>query len=418
MGVIMKKIICGIIVLCLIAGIGYGVNEYQIYSKTSLSKKNIVLYEEDVLHIKGGKPQVKVQVAQPSLLDVDVHKHDVKLTAKKKGKTSLKIKCGYRLFHVNVDVRPYQVSKKDMTLYVGESYKDPGDFGGKMVNYQVKNNAFSKNGILTATKVGKTGYKAYIGNRMFEGTLTVKPMAFQSEGLTIYDDTSGYDVYGKNSDKRINPASITKVLSVYAYLKAIKNLDEKVKVKQSDIDQCYSCGGAYISGFKANETVTYRDLIYSALLVSGGEAVFGLERLCYKNRKTMRNVLNKYAKEAGMNHSHFDNPVGMTAPDHYMTGHDIVKMMKFVLKDPTFKKMFFTKTYVSSNKKHTFKSPSSGYGKYAKGAKTGYTVAAKMCIVICSHYKGHTFFIAQTGANTKVDRLKDIKKAHQIIMNL
>ena len=159
-------------------------------------------------------------------------------------------------------------------------------------------------------------------------------------------------------------------------------------------------------------------MIYSALLVSGGEAIFGLERLCFKNREAMRNAMNKYAKEAGMNHSHFENPVGMSNPSHYMTGNDIVKMMKFVLKDPTFKKMFFTKSYQTTNKKHTFKSPSSGYGKLAKGAKTGYTVAAKMCIVVCSQYKGHTFFIAQTGANNKIDRFNDIKKAHQIITNL
>jgi D-alanyl-D-alanine carboxypeptidase len=414
----MKKIIIAFIVLCLAGAIGYGVNEYNIYSSTTMKKTEVVLYEQDVLHVDGGKEKVSAKVGNPSLLDVNVNKHAIKLVAKKKGKTDLKVKCGYKNFNVKVDVRPYQISHKDLTLFVGQSYKDPGDFGGKVPNYQVKDYATSKNGMITATKVGKTSYKATIGNTMFKGNLTVKPMNFMSEGLTIYDNTDHYNLYSKNSDKRINPASITKVLSVYTYLKTIKSLDEKVKVKQSDIDQCYSCGGAYISGFKANETVTYRDLIYSALLVSGGEAIFGLERLCFKNKEAMRNAMNKYAKEAGMNHSHFENPVGMSNPSHYMTGNDIVKMMKFVLKDPTFKKMFFTKSYQTTNKKHTFKSPSSGYGKLAKGAKTGYTVAAKMCIVVCSQYKGHTFFIAQTGANNKIDRFNDIKKAHQIITNL
>lgn len=245
-----------------------------------------------------------------------------------------------------------------------------------------------------------------------------------SQTAFFYDASSGQVLYEKNADKKMYPASMTKIMTAYVALEKITDLNAKVKITYKDTDKWFK-EGASVAGFMPGEYVTYRDLLYGALFPSGADACYALGRTLYGSEEACVKEMNKVCKKLGMKSTHFMNTSGLHHPEHYSTCRDMVKILEEAYKNNNFKTIFNGRKYTASGKKLIFASTlrknnlSSGVDiKYINGAKSGYTPEAKHCLASAYEYQGHKLFGVTGGAGANnLGKERKVRASHIIDAN-
>ena len=134
-------------------------------------------------------------------------------------------------------------------------------------------------------------------------------------------------LYGKAQDQRLYPASMTKVLTALTALDHISDLDDQVTVTLEMLEGLED--GTYtLTGLINGETITFRDLLNSALLLSGADSCQALAVSLFGSKEAMVDSMNAKAQELGMENSHFTNTVGMHDEEHYTNAVDLALLMK------------------------------------------------------------------------------------------
>lgn len=187
-------------------------------------------------------------------------------------------------------------------------------------------------------------------------------------------------LYSKNDTKKTSTASLTKMMTTLVAIEEIDNLDKIVTIKERDFEGTVGYSKA---GFKVGDKVTYRDLLYGIILPSGADAVNAVVNNTLGYDKFIKKM-NETAKKIGMNDTSYANPVGKDDENNYSTSNDLAKLLKYALKNETFKTVFTTKNYKTSNGLN-LESTVNRYENILntneiKGAKSGFTKDAGRCL--------------------------------------
>ena len=134
------------------------------------------------------------------------------------------------------------------------------------------------------------------------------------------DATTGRQLYGKQEDRKIYPASTTKVLTALLVLENL-DLDQEVEVSRNAI-----VGESSIY-LEEGEVITIRDLLHGLLLKSGNDAAVALAEAVAGNVKEFAVMMNERAAELGCVNSNFKNPHGLPNEEHYTTAEDYAKLV-------------------------------------------------------------------------------------------
>lgn len=111
--------------------------------------------------------------------------------------------------------------------------------------------------------------------------------------------------------------------------------------------------------------------------------------------------MNDKVKELNLSNTHFANPTGLDDKNNYSSVSDVAIILKKALENEEFKKIFTTKKYVTSNKRHTFLSTSYRSDidtSFIDGSKTGFTYDAGLCMASISHYDGVNYLLVTAKA--------------------
>lgn len=100
-----------------------------------------------------------------------------------------------------------------------------------------------------------------------------------------------------------------------------------------------------LPGFSAYESVTYRDLLYGALLSSGAECCLTLSAYLGGSEEMYVQMMNEKAAELEMNNTHFTNSIGLHNYNHYSTAEDIAKLLIYALDNEEFREIFTSQSY-------------------------------------------------------------------------
>ncbi len=220
----------------------------------------------------------------------------------------------------------------------------------------------------------------------------------QAAAAVLVDLDSGQVLYSKQADAERAPASLTKVMTALLTFEAIERgeaaLDDRV-VAQEDCRQGMIAASS-TSGITPGTETSLRELLYCALLQSANEACNIIGRYLAGSISGFVDRMNQRAKELGCEHTHFMNPNGMSAADHYSSAYDLYLITREALKYPDFVEMVNTLSYQPESDRvnggntiyntNALLTGSSAYGKryvyeYASGVKTGYTRAAGYCLI-------------------------------------
>ena len=179
-----------------------------------------------------------------------------------------------------------------------------------------------------------------------------------SEYGIVIDVEKGTILAGKGAKSRINPASMTKILTVLPAADAlgISGDAEKdaavlqdtftITIEITDYSYVHDCSNV---GFEVGEEVTVQDLFYGTILPSGGDAALGLACYVAGSQEAFVELMNKKLEELGLSDtSHFTNCVGLYDAEHYSTPYDMAVMLKTAADNSFVRDVLSAHTYTTS----------------------------------------------------------------------
>lgn len=226
----------------------------------------------------------------------------------------------------------------------------------------------------------------------------------------LLDKGSGEILAEHNSEDRVYPASLTKIMTA---LLAIENTDDlsQTITLPSDIFQPLYEENASMAGFQPGEEVEMKSLLYGILLPSGAECCMAFAEKIAGSEEGFVEMMNDKAEELGMKDTHFCNTTGLHDPDHYSTVKDISILLQYALESDDFRQVFCSSRYsVRPTEQHpegfTFSSTMFQYmdstevvGGEILGGKTGYTEEAGLCLASLAEVNGREYILVTAKAN-------------------
>ena len=221
----------------------------------------------------------------------------------------------------------------------------------------------------------------------------------------LIDSSTGKILYQKDPDLRLPPASTTKIVTAILTLESGRSLKNLLTVSKTATR--VPATKLYL---RPGQTLTIEDLLYGLLLSSANDAAVVLAEGIGGSIDHFAEMMTKKAQEIGATNSHFTNPHGLTAPDHYSTARDLALLFRYAMKNPTFREIVQTK--ISSVSSHTLVRKRAVARRIsvrnhnrllwnfdgALGGKTGYTFAAQKCFVGAVQRNGVTLIVSILGA--------------------
>lgn len=241
------------------------------------------------------------------------------------------------------------------------------------------------------------------------------PTKITSESFVLMDAKTGDVLSSKEADKKIYPASTTKVMTALLLLENKTDLTEKVTVGEEVNPFSKSSS---LMGLVQNETVTVKDLLYGMMMVSGNDAANASGVAVSGSLVDFVKKMNDKAKELGMTNTKFNNAHGLKDEEHYSTAKDMAILARAAMENETFREAVKSKSYTwaatnmrSSEKelKNTNKLLSgevkgtSYVYEYATGIKTGLT-PGNGCLLASAEKDGRQLIVAIMGDKSNDDK--------------
>lgn len=196
----------------------------------------------------------------------------------------------------------------------------------------------------------------------------------------------------KDGMGRLNPASMTKVLTVLVAAEHVKDLDDTFTMTLDITDYSFVNGCSNV-GFLKDETVTIRDLFYGTVLPSGADAAGALAVYVAGSMEAFADMMNEKLDELGLSKTaHFTNCVGVYDEEHYCTAYDMAVIMEAALNNDLCREVLSAHTYITSpTEQHPEGIPLSNWflrriedkdtGGEVLCGKTGYVLQSGNCAV-------------------------------------
>jgi len=245
----------------------------------------------------------------------------------------------------------------------------------------------------------------------------VPPPQIAARSWTLLDATSGQIIASQDADMRIEPASLTKVMTAYVVFGALRDkkitLDQKVNVSV----RAWKVEGSSSKMFIDPATpVSINDLLYGLMVQSGNDAAVALAEAVAGDEGTFAHLMNEQAQRMGMKNTKFANPHGLPSPDNYSTARDLSILASHVIKDfPEFYKIDSVKEFTYNKIKQQNRNRLLWIDPTVDGMKTGHTEASGYSMIASAHRPNGTagerrLISVLSGANSDGTRTAESQK--------
>lgn len=230
------------------------------------------------------------------------------------------------------------------------------------------------------------------------------------EASIVMDMRNGKVLRARSADRKLHPASLTKMMTLYLTFEAVRDgrlrLDQKVRVSRHAARQPAS--KLYL---KTGQRVTVRSLIRATALKSANDAAMVLAEAVGGSQRGFAKMMTRKARVLGMKNTQFKNPHGLTQRGHYSTARDMAILGRHLFFDhPKYYNIFKRKTDYAAGKRIWSTNRLLGRYRGADGIKTGYTRAAGYNLV-ASATRGQKKILAVVfGARNSADRTRKVSR--------
>jgi D-alanyl-D-alanine carboxypeptidase (penicillin-binding protein 5/6) len=219
------------------------------------------------------------------------------------------------------------------------------------------------------------------------------PPSVPTNGYILIDHDSGRVLAEQRSDERMEPASITKVMTAYIVFTALKEkrlaLSDTVKVSE----YAWRKGGAMTDGstsfLELGSEVPVEVLIQGMIVQSGNDATIALAEKVGGTEDGFVQIMNEYAKRLGLAGTHYANSWGGPSPEQYSTARDIAALGSALIREfPEYYKWYSQREFTWNKHKQQNRNGLLGRMPSVDGIKTGHTESAKYCLLSSANRNG------------------------------
>lgn len=239
------------------------------------------------------------------------------------------------------------------------------------------------------------------------------PPAIGAESYLLQDFDSGRLLVEENPDRRLEPASITKVMTAYVVFDAIRRgeltLDEKALISEKAWRNPGVPGWTEGSRMFAevNSRVSISDLLRGLIVQSGNDAAVALAEHVAGSEEAFVQLMNARAERMGLENTHYRNTTGWPAEDHYTSARDIARLSRALIRDfPEFYRLYSEKQFTFNNIPQNNRNSLLWKDDSVDGIKTGYTQSAGYCLVTSAERDGMRLIAVVLGADSEDARAK------------
>ena len=243
-----------------------------------------------------------------------------------------------------------------------------------------------------------------------EESFIPKPPSINASNYILIDSTSGRILAEKNADERIEPASITKIMTGYVaadqIAKGFVSLEDQVLISEN----CWRKGGSKMF-IREGTRVSLSDLIKGMVIQSGNDASCAIAEHVAISEEGFIDLMQLYVDELGLNNTQFKNVSGWPDPDHYSSARDLAKLTKNLIdKFPQHYSLYKERYFTFNEIKQRNRNSLLWQDESIDGVKTGHTESAGYCLV-SSGVRNDTRLIAVTlKSSSEKSRLTDNRR--------
>jgi len=216
---------------------------------------------------------------------------------------------------------------------------------------------------------------------------TLPPPTIAAKSWLLLDATSGQVIASQDPNSRVEPASLTKIMTAYVVFGALR--DKKVTLNQmvNVSTKAWKVDASSSKMFIDPATpVSIDDLLHGLMIQSGNDAAVALAEAVAGDESAFVVMMNKEAERMGLKSTRFANPHGLPSPDNYSTAQDLSVLAKRVILDfPQFYKIDSVKSFTYNKITQPNRNRLLWLDPTVDGMKTGHTEAAGYCMIASAH---------------------------------
>lgn len=241
-------------------------------------------------------------------------------------------------------------------------------------------------------------------------TLIPSPPQLAASGWILMDADSGRVLTAHNSDERLPPASLTKLMTAYLVERELDRgniaMDDMVPVSEN----AWRTGGSKMF-IEVDTEVSIRDLLYGIIIQSGNDASVAVAEYLSGGEAPFADLMNQNADRLGLSNTHFRNATGLPAEDHYSTARDLARLSRHIIQDyPEHYKIYAEKYFTYSDIRQPNRNRLLWRDPSVDGLKTGHTEAAGYCLVASAKRDDMRLISVVMGANSEEARAQETQK--------
>lgn len=216
-------------------------------------------------------------------------------------------------------------------------------------------------------------------------TAVPPPPPVAAKGWVLLDAASGRILAGQNDTERLEPASLTKLMTSYVVFHALR--EGKLRLEQ-DItvsEHAWRVGGATSDGstsyLPVHSQVKVVDAVQGMIVQSGNDATIALAEAIAGTEQTFAVLMNQYAQQLGLKGTHWTNSAGLPDAQHYTTARDIAILSAALVREfPEYYKWFSQREFTYNKIRQFNRNGLLDRDPTVDGIKTGHTEAAGYCL--------------------------------------
>ncbi len=209
------------------------------------------------------------------------------------------------------------------------------------------------------------------------------PPVLAAKSWLLYDLASNQVLVNENANERIEPASLTKLMTAYLTFAALRQ--NKLALAQTIIPSAETLRSKDEESrmfLDQTKPVTVDELLHGLVVQSGNDAARVLATVVAGNEEGFTVLMNQEAQRLGMQNTHFANATGLPHPQHYSSAYDLTLVAAAIVRDfPEYYPIYGLREYQYNNIKQTNSNRLLWIDPYVDGMKTGYSESAGFCLV-------------------------------------
>ncbi|MFP4062815.1 MAG: D-alanyl-D-alanine carboxypeptidase family protein [Halochromatium sp.] len=236
---------------------------------------------------------------------------------------------------------------------------------------------------------------------------TPSPPTLGAEGYLLIDHDSGAVLAAANADARLEPASLTKIMTAYVVFNELAAgniaLDDRVLISE----KAWRTGGSKMF-IEVGSQIAVEDLLKGMIIQSGNDASVALAEHVAGSEASFAGLMNQHAQRLGMTRTHFTNATGLPGPEHFTTPKDIALVTTAMIREfPEYYRWYSEPEFTWQGIRQFNRNRLLDKGVGVDGVKTGHTQAAGYCLVASAKRDDQRLISVVMGTESNAARVAD-----------